>query len=102
MMGGVPVMGAAPALAEDTASVEPASKAERATTAKSEALASWPQCMAKHEVEALLQEIPTKGKLRPPRCMHEGLLLKAKNMLEAPPQKGECQCTMATVSQALA
>jgi hypothetical protein len=43
------------------------------------------QHVAKHEVNAPLQEMPTEGELRPPRHMHEGLLLKAKNMLKAPP-----------------
>jgi hypothetical protein len=43
------------------------------------------QCVAKHEVNALPQEMPTEGELRPPGRMHEGPLLKPKNMLKAPP-----------------
>jgi len=39
----LPVVGAAPALAERTAGVEPAGEAERAAAAKSEALAPWTQ-----------------------------------------------------------
>ena len=58
--------------------------------------------MAKHEVNALLQEMTTEGELRPPGRMDEGPLLKAKNMLEAPPQKGERQRTTATARRALA
>ena len=43
------VVGTAPALAEDTPGVEPAGKAERATAARSEALAPWTQGKAKHK-----------------------------------------------------
>jgi hypothetical protein len=49
--GALQVVGAAPALAEDTAGIEPAGEAERATTAKSEALAPWTQGETRHEVE---------------------------------------------------
>jgi hypothetical protein len=47
------------------------------------------QHMAKHEVNVLLQEMPTEGKLRLPGRIHKGLLLKAKNMLKALLQKGK-------------
>ena len=49
--GTLPVVGAATALAEGTASVEPAGEAQRATVAKSEALVPWAQGVAKREVE---------------------------------------------------
>ena len=83
--GGVlPVAGAAPALAEGTASVEPAGKADRAMAARSKALAPPMQGKAWREVEmplregkgepdALPQALPGKRKLGPP---------------EAPPQRG--------------
>lgn len=62
-------MGAAPALAEGTAGVEPASEAERATTARPEALASWTR---------------RKDRRTKPgrRCESAG------RELEAPPQEG--------------
>lgn len=41
------------ALAEETASVEPAGQAERAMAAKPEALVPWAQSMVGHEVETL-------------------------------------------------
>src|SRR5712691_7564959 len=48
--GGVlPVTGAAPVLAEETAGVEPAGEAERAAAAKSEALAPWMQGETRRE-----------------------------------------------------
>jgi hypothetical protein len=49
--GTLPVAGTAPALAKRTAGIKPAGKAERAITAKSEALAPWTQGMARCEVE---------------------------------------------------
>jgi hypothetical protein len=85
------VVSTAPALAKDTASIEPAGKAERATAARPKALVPWTQGEAKHEVNVWPQEMPTNGELRPPGCMHEAPLLNAKNMLEVPPQKGERQ-----------
>src|SRR5712691_6887078 len=60
--GGVlPVTGAAPVLAEETAGVEPAGEAERAAAAKSEALAPWMQGETRREVKTL----------REGRCVHE-------------------------------
>ena len=56
--GALPVVGAAPVLAEGTAGVEPAGKAEKATAAKPEALVPWAQGMAEREVEML----PGEGK----------------------------------------
>jgi hypothetical protein len=85
------VIGTAPALAEDTPSIEPAGKAERATAARPKALVPWTQGEAKHEVNVRPQEMPTDGELRPPGRMHEVPLLNAKNMLEVLPQKGEHQ-----------
>ena len=49
--GALPVMGAAPALAKDTAGVEPASKAKKAIAAKSEVLVPWAQCKARCKVK---------------------------------------------------
>ena len=49
--GTLPVMGAASALAEETAGVRPAGEAETATTAEPEALVLWAQDKAAHEVE---------------------------------------------------
>ena len=46
-------MGATPALAEDTASVKPASEAEKAIAAKSEVLVPWAQGKARCKVEML-------------------------------------------------
>jgi hypothetical protein len=83
----------APALAEDTAGVEPAGEAERATAARPEALVPWTQGEAKHEFDARPQEMPTDGELRPPGCMHEAPPPNARNMLEVPPRKDEHQRT---------
>jgi hypothetical protein len=49
------VVGAAPALAKDTASAEPAGEAKEAATARPEALMFWAQDKAMHrcEVETL-------------------------------------------------
>jgi hypothetical protein len=54
--GALPVVGAAPALAEDTAGIEPTGKAEKATAAKSEALVPWAQDKAKRGLEGMPQE----------------------------------------------
>jgi hypothetical protein len=66
------VMGTALALGEDTASIEPAGKAEKAIAAKSEALVPWAQHNTKHKVKRLPREgnymhkmLLTKGKYRP-------------------------------------
>ena len=67
----LPVVGAAPALAEDTVSVRPADEAETACTAKPEALVSWAQEAGhRHEVDA-----------QP----HKALLQKGKRKAEALP-----------------
>jgi hypothetical protein len=62
------VMGAAPALAKDTAGIELAGKAEKAATAKSEALISIAQNKAMHgcEVKMLPQE-GKQGDMPPPQ-----------------------------------
>jgi len=92
--GALPVVGAAPALAKETTSVETAGEAERAATAKSEALAPRMQGKARWGIkmqpregnepppEVLLQ----KGKRKP-----QALPPKAGHMLEVPPQKGRCK-----------
>ena len=56
--GALPVVGTAPALAKDTAGAEPASEAEKAITARPEALISKAQDKAVrgHEVETPPQE----------------------------------------------
>ena len=55
--GGVlAVVGAAPALAKGTASIEPASEAERASAAKPKALTPWMQSKAGPRSEMLPQE----------------------------------------------
>src|SRR5260221_10370363 len=71
--GTLAVMGVAPALAESTASVELAGKAEGAIAAKAEALVPWAQDVAACEVEKLPQKA-SKANEPPP---------------EALPQKGE-------------
>jgi hypothetical protein len=61
--GALPVVGAASALAEGTAGVEPAGKAEIATAAKLEALVPWAQGEPGREVDSLLQgdRVTTRG-----------------------------------------
>jgi len=77
-VGALPVVGAAPALAEGTAGVEPAGEAERAMAAKSEALAPWTQGETRHEIET-----PSRGEGERAEALPQG-----ERMLEAPPQKG--------------
>ena len=93
--GALPVVGAAPALAEGTADVEPAGEAEIATAARPEALVPWAQGDAKLEVETPLQEgrrkpeaLPRKGGQthEPPL---EALPPEGRCNLEAPPQERE-------------
>ena len=62
-------MGATPALTKDTASIKPAGKAEKAITAKSEALVLW----AQHNTECKVERLPREG-----NCMHEMLLTEGK------------------------
>ena len=87
----MPVVGAAPALAESTAGVEPAGEAERAATARPEVLASWTQGVARREVETPprkgeqeFKAPPHKGRRKPEALPPEG-----ERELDAMPQKGE-------------
>lgn len=56
----MPVVGAALALVEGTASVEPVGEAEKAVAARPEALVPWAQDKPVREVERL----PREGKVR--------------------------------------
>jgi len=104
--GALPVAGAAPTLAEETAGVEPAGEAERAAAAKSEALAPWTQGETRDEVETLregkreadeppLEALPQKGErklaalLRERECERARTGAKRKTKVEAPARKGE-------------
>jgi hypothetical protein len=111
--GGVlPVMGAAPALAKDITSAEPAGKAKKAIAARPEALISWAQdkAMHRHEVKMPPQEgkcthdpppeaLPWRGECKPEvlpqRGKHtnkpllEALPPEGQHNLKAPPQKCE-------------
>ena len=93
--GALPVVGTAPALAEGTASVKPAGKAEIATAAKFKVLVPWVQGEARLEVKTPPQEgrckpeaLPLSGKHthKPPL---EALPLEGWHNLGAPPQKRE-------------
>ena len=77
--GGVlPVVGAAPALAEGSAGVEPAGGAEKAAAAKSEALEPW------------AQDNPGRGReVKMPLRRPEALSPEGWRNHELPPQKGE-------------
>ena len=79
-------MGAAPALAKDIAGAEPAGEAEKAATARPEALMSRAQDKAVRGREVKMP--PQEGK-----CTHkplpEALPQKGERKPEAPPQKGE-------------
>ena len=68
--GDLPVMGAAPALAEGTAGIEPASGAERATAARSDALG-----LRAHGEAGRRHETPLRGEVG--------------REVETPPQEGE-------------
>jgi len=70
----LPVVGAAPALAVSTASIELTGKAEGAITIKTKVLVPWAQDVAMREVEKLPQKAGSKVNEPPP---------------EALPQKGE-------------
>jgi hypothetical protein len=70
----LPDVGAAPALAESSASVELTGEAEGAIAVKTEALVPWAQGVAAREVEKLPQKAGSKVNEPPP---------------EALPQKGE-------------
>jgi hypothetical protein len=99
--GGVlPVVGAAPALAESTAGVEPAGEAERAAAARPEALASRTQGDAGREAEPPpregeqeLESPPHKGRRKPealpPECKYERAQTGAKRKPEALPPEGK-------------
>ena len=71
-------MGAAPALAEDTAGVEPTSKAEKAVAAKSEALVPRVQGKAGCEVETPPREAKQELEALPQDGMHRPKLLPLK------------------------
>ncbi len=79
--GALPVVGAAPALAEGTAGVEPAGEAEKATAAKPEALVPWAQGMAEREVEMLPGEgKPSMCTSRRLRCCRERASTKPRHL----------------------
>lgn len=80
------VVGAAPALATGTASIEPAGEAEKVVAAKLEALVPWTQDKAGREFERLPRDggcmhetLPTKGKCRP------------KELPQGLPNEAECE-----------
>ena len=80
-----PVVGAAPALAKDTAGAEPAGEAEKvAAAARPEALLSWAQDKVMRGLE--VETPPQEGE-----HMHEppleALPPEGRHNLEAPPQK---------------
>jgi hypothetical protein len=77
-------VGAAPALAEGTAGIEPTGKAEKATTAKSEALVPWAQAKAKRGLEGMLREGELAYKWPPVMLPPEG-----EHEVETPPQEGK-------------
>jgi len=82
--GALPVVGAAPALAEGTAGVEPAGEAEKATAAKPEALVPWAQGMAEREVEMLPGEgKPSMCTSRRLRCCRERASTKPRHRRQA-------------------
>ena len=62
-------MGAAPALAKSTASVELTGEAEGAITIKTEMLVPWVQDMAAREVEKLPQKTGSKVNKPPPEAL---------------------------------
>jgi hypothetical protein len=77
----LPVVGAAPALAKDTAGVEPAGEATRAAAAKSEALVPQAQGEAKREIETSSEGEGQRKPEAPPR--------KGKHEVNPLPQKLE-------------
>jgi hypothetical protein len=87
-------------LTEGTSGVEPAGEAERATAAKFEALVSWAQGVARHEVERLphegkhVHELPQKGERKP-----EGPPRKSERMAKTYPQKGEHKIKMPSTGE---
>ena len=83
--GALPVVVAAPALAESTAGVEPAGEAERAATARPEALASWTQGEAGREVETPPGGGEQELKALPPEGER-----KLDAMPQRNPNEGEC------------
>jgi hypothetical protein len=88
----LPVVGAASALAEGTAGVEPTGKAEIATAAKLKVLVPWAQGEPRHEVNSLPQgdkvmyEPPPEGWRN-----HEPSPQKGERKQEVLPQKCECK-----------
>jgi hypothetical protein len=92
-------VGPAPALAEGTSGVKPAGEAERTTAAKFEALVSWAQGVARHEVEKLRMKqahtrAPQKGEHKP-----EEPPRKNEHMTKASPQKGEHKIKMPSTGE---
>jgi hypothetical protein len=84
--GALPVAGTAPALAKGTAGVKPAGEAERAITAKSEALAPRTQGMARREVE----RPPREGKRM--RERNPEALSREREHVKALPSKHKREC----------
>ena len=93
--GTLPVMGAAPALAESTTSVELAGKAEGAIAAKAEALVPWAQDVAAREVEKLPQKASKANEPSPEALPQKGErnpeALSQKRKLERRPNGGELE-----------
>src|SRR5712691_2910365 len=97
-------MGTAPALAEGTAGVELAGKAEGAIATKLEVLVPWAQGMADREVERLPQEgkrvhelppevLPQKGERKPqvlPPMGRRNHDMKLQGSLNKGKREGEC------------
>ena len=76
--GTLPVVGAAPALAEETAGAEPAGEAEKAAAVKSEALVPW----AQDKAERGLYEKASSHMSGHPRRYHRGESAKSRRRRE--------------------
>ncbi len=87
--GALPVAGAGPALAEGTAGVELAGKAEGAIAAKLEALVPWAQGVADRKVERLPREGNLGKRVHQPRP--EALPQKGERKPQVLPPKGGCK-----------
>jgi hypothetical protein len=70
--GALPVVSTASALAKGTTGIKPTGKAEKATTAKSEALVPWAQAKAKCRLEGMPQEGKLVYKWPPMMLLLEG------------------------------
>jgi len=84
----LPVMGAAPALAKSTASIELTGEAEGAIAVKTEVLVSWAQDVATRKVEKLPQKASSKVNEPPP----EALPQKGERNPEALSRKRKLKC----------